>query len=79
MLSIMILSGINNIIKYIINTYKTIFLLIKSSNNNQNDLLFLQIGPILAILENIKTFNIQHNLSIQGSRPRPCDYVIYVR
>ena len=79
MLSIMILSGINNIIKYIINTYKTIFLLIKSSNNNQNELLLLKIDPILAILENIKIFNSQHNLSSQGSNPQPCDYLIYVR
>ena len=77
MLSIMILSGIN-IINNIINTYKTIFLLIKSSNNNQNELLGLKIDPILAILENIKTFIIQHNLSIQGSKPQPCNYLIYV-
>ena len=78
MLSIMRLSGINNI-NNIINTYKTIFLLIKSSNNNQNEILLLKIDPILAILENIKTFNIQNNLSSQGSKPRPCDYLFYVR
>ena len=63
------------LLNILINTYKTIFLLIKSSNNNQNDLLFLKIDPILAILENIKTFNIRNNLSSQGSKPRPCDYL----